>query len=279
MPRFDRHNEIELNLLEEGELTYLIGGRKVTVPAGRLTAFWAGVPHQILDFERLSGYFVATVPLVWFLQWCLPEPFVQAVLHGETVMEPDEQQLIFDKQQFERWSGDVRSGSAERRKVSLLEIEARLRRLALSRESREIEIGIPQRSGRKSPGVEQSDLSRAEEIAFFIAKNYARPLDAERIGEHAGLHPNYAMALFQQTFGTTLSKYITEHRLSHAQRLLVTTEDLIVAIASCSGFGSLSRFNAAFRQSFGCTPSRYRRLHSVTAFRNKTTDTTKALTP
>jgi AraC-like DNA-binding protein len=36
------------------------------------------------------------------------------------------------------------------------------------------------------------------------------------------------MALFQQTFGTTLIKYVTEHRLSHAQRLLVTTKNPIV---------------------------------------------------
>ena len=55
MPRFDRHNEIELNLLESGRLVYLMGGRKVAVPAGRLTVFWAGVPHQILDFEAWSS--------------------------------------------------------------------------------------------------------------------------------------------------------------------------------------------------------------------------------
>ena len=100
-------------------------------------------------------------------------------------------------------------------------------------------------------------------MACFIAQNYTQPLTAEMIGQHVRLHPNYAMALFQQTFGTTLIKYVTEHRLSHAQRLLVTTEEPIVNIAFSSGFGSLSRFNEAFRQSFGCTPRNYRRLHQV----------------
>ena len=82
MPRCDRHNEIELNLLESGSLVYLMGGRKVAVPAGRLTVFWAGVPHQILDFEGLSEYFVLTIPLAWFLQWRLPDHFTQPILHG-----------------------------------------------------------------------------------------------------------------------------------------------------------------------------------------------------
>ena len=59
MPRGDRHNEIELNLLEDGRLVYLMGGRKVVVPAGRLTVFWAGVSHQIVDFERLDRVFRA----------------------------------------------------------------------------------------------------------------------------------------------------------------------------------------------------------------------------
>jgi AraC-like DNA-binding protein len=71
------------------------------------------------------------------------------------------------------------------------------------------------------------------------------------------------MGVFQHAFGTTLLKYVTQHRLSHAQRLLVTTDDLILNIALKSGFGSLSRFNEAFRQSFGCTPREYRRTHRI----------------
>ncbi len=86
MPRCDRHNEIELNLLETGRLTYLMGGQKVTVPAGRLIAFWAGIPHQILDFESLTDYFVLTIPLAWFLQWRLPDRLTQPILRGRMIV-------------------------------------------------------------------------------------------------------------------------------------------------------------------------------------------------
>lgn len=260
MPRSDRHNEIELNLLDGGRLVYLMGGSRVAVPAGRLTVFWAGVPHQIVDFEGLTEYFVLTIPLARFLQWRLPDYFTQAVLHGETVVEPDKGHLAADRQQFGLWCDDVRIGSEERCHVSLLEVEARLRRLALS-----MAAELPERSVRKSPAapVQQQHLSRAEEMACFIAQNYTESLTAEMIGQHVHLHPNYAMVLFQQTFGTTLTKYVTEHRLTHAQRLLVTTREPIVDIAFNSGFGSLSRFNEAFRKSFGCTPREYRRSHQL----------------
>ena len=259
MPRGDRHNEIELNLLGEGRLVYLMGGRKVVVPAGRLAAFWAGVSHQIVDFERLSEYFVLTIPLAWFLQWRLPDHFTQTILQGGTVVEPAEGRLASDRASFESWSEDLRTGSEERRQVCLLEVEARLRRLAMSAAA-----DGTRRPRRSSPAVlDHRHLSRAERMAGFIAQNYTQPLTAETIGQHVGLHPNYAMALFQQTFGTTLMRYVTQHRLSHAQRLLVTTEDKIVKIAFGSGFGSLSRFNEAFRQSFGCTPREHRRLQKA----------------
>jgi AraC-like DNA-binding protein len=154
----------------------------------------------------------------------------------------------------------VRIGSEERCHVSVLEVEARLRRLALS-----VAAEGPRRSRRESPAVlDQRHLSRAERMACFIAQNYTQPLTAETIGQYVGLHPNYAMALFRRTFGTTLIEYVTQHRLAHAQRLLVTTKEVIVNIAFGSGFGSLSRFNEAFRKSFGCTPREYRRLHQLT---------------
>jgi AraC family transcriptional regulator, melibiose operon regulatory protein len=258
MPRCDRHNEIELNLLDSGRLIYLMGGQRITVPAGRLTAFWATVPHQIIDFEGLSEYFVLTIPLAWFLQWRLPEHLAQPILHGQMIVEPDEGRLASDCERFETWREDVRMGSEECLKVSLLELEARLRRLALT------VAALPSRSRPKAPAVlGRQQLSRAEQMACFIAQHYTEPLTAETISEHFGLHPNYAMSVFQRTFGTTLLKYVTQHRLSHAQRLLVTTEDLIVNIALKSGFGSLSRFNEAFRQAFGCTPREYRRNHGI----------------
>lgn len=258
MPRCDRHNEIELNLLERGSVTYLMGGRRVTVPAGRLTAFWAGVPHQILDYETNSPYFVMTVPLTWFLQWRLPEHFARTILHGEAAVEPDEGLLPLDRGRFETWLDDIGTGSEGRRQASLLEVEARLRRLAMTVSS----AGpSPRRKSRTT--ARRQHLSRAEDMAYFIARHYTEPLTTEAVARHVGLHPNYAMTVFQQTFGTTLLKYVTQHRLSHAQRLLVTTTEPVLAIAFGSGFGCLSRFNEVFREACGCTPREYRQAHTI----------------
>ena len=78
------------------------------------------------------------------------------------------------------------------------------------------------------------------------------------MGHAVGLHPNYAMGLFKRTFGITLNQYLTQQRISHAQRLLVTTEMLVTDVALSSGFTSISRFNAAFQNACGCSPREYR---------------------
>jgi AraC-like DNA-binding protein len=260
MPRPDRHNEVELNLLKHGSLTYLLGGRKVTIQAGRLAVFWAAVPHQIIGASGHGEYFVATLPLAWFLDWGLPDRLVQPILHAQIVSNPTAATNRHDAGQFEQWVRDLRHPREDKRRAVLLELEARLLRLAMSLPS--YEPPVRARGGKRKP-VERTGLSKAEQMACFIAQHYTEPLSVADIGESAGLHPNYAMGLFKRVFATTLNDYLTQHRISHAQRLLATTDQKVLAIALDSGFGSVSRFNAAFKQACGCSPRQYRAEHRL----------------
>jgi transcriptional regulator GlxA family with amidase domain len=61
----------------------------------------------------------------------------------------------------------------------------------------------------------------------------------------------------------TLIDYISQHRVNHAQRMLVTSDESILNVAFSSGFHSLSRFNAVFKTYAGCTPRTYRRNHRL----------------
>lgn len=260
MRRPDRHNEVELNFLERGSVTYLFGGHKVRVEPRRLSAFWAAIPHQIVDYAEDTAYFVATLPLAWFLQCRLPENLTRAILHGRVVAEGDAGAAQEDAAAFARWERDLGSGGGgELLRAARLELEARLLRLARG-------LCDPSPVGERGagkPGFGQGGLSKTEQMARLIAERYTERLSVEEIGRSVGLHPNYAMGLFHRAFGTTLVEYLTEHRISHAQRLLATTDEKVVTIALSSGFNSLSRFNQAFRRACGCTPRTYRREHRV----------------
>ncbi|MFO1001295.1 MAG: AraC family transcriptional regulator [Planctomycetaceae bacterium] len=245
MPRPNRHNEIELNLLTEGSLTYLLGGSRTKIRAGRLAVFWAAIPHQIVAFEGDTPYYVLTLPLNEFLQSGHEVSFVNRILRGELIVEPEVDEC--DVQKFRQWERELGEHVSDNQAPVRLEVQGRLMRLA--------------RRLRNCSAVSRpaAKLSRADQIACYIARNYQQPLTMETIAEAVGVHPNYAMNLFRQTFGTTMSTFITEHRISHSQRLLATSNDSILSIAMSAGFQSLSRFNEAFKNICGCSPRQYRK--------------------
>ncbi len=247
MPRPNRHNEIELNLLTDGSLTYLLGRGRTTIQAGRLAVFWAAIPHQIVNFEGHAPYFVVTVPLSEFLQSAHEVLFVNRILRGELLVEPVTDEC--DALKFQQWERELREEAPTNEAAVRLEVQARLMRLA-------------RRLGNRRVGYRAAaNLPRADQIACYIARNYHEPITARSIAVALGVHPNYAMNLFRQTFGTTMISFITEHRISHAQRMLVTTDDTILNIALASGFQSLSRFNEAFKATCRCSPREYRKTH------------------
>jgi AraC-like DNA-binding protein len=261
MRRPDHHNEIELNLLVNGYVTYLLGGRKVRFDSHSLNVFWAAIPHQIVEFAKdETEYFVATIPLAWFLQCKLAGRFVQPLLRGEVLHEKLDRREPRDGDLFARWEADLQTPDDEIRHVVMLEMEARLRRMMAR-----MPAAASAANGKSSAYVvslQGGELNKVEQIACVIAQRYTEQLTVTEIGRSVGLHPNYAMGLFKKTFGTTLLDYLLHHRISHAQRLLATTDDKIVDVAFASGFNSISRFNEAFRRSCGCTPRQYRNHHT-----------------
>jgi AraC-like DNA-binding protein len=257
MRRPDHHNEIELNLIVSGSVTYLIAGRKVRIEAGRLSSFWAAIPHQIIEFGSNTEYLVATIPFPWFLQYDLPEAFVRPLLTGAVHMEPERDHGRHDRDLFAQWANDLRNPNERMRDIVMLEMEARLRRMAAAFPERE--------SGARTRHPEFIDgrLNKVEQMAWLVARRYTEQLNVTDIAKAVGLHPNYAMSLFKKAFGSTLIDYLTHHRVSHAQRLLATTDEKIVEVAFSSGFNSISRFNQAFRRACGCSPREYRVHHDV----------------
>lgn len=248
MKRPDRHNEIEINYFPEDSITYFFQERKVTIPTKRLTVFWGLVPHQIVHYESVTPYFVCTIPFAQFLEWKLPSLFVDRILKGEVLIETSDEYSVYDEFLFNNWIGDIiKNNQAD---VTLLEIQARLARMAgrnLREKKKEFSL------------VHANEISPVEQIAVYIAQNYNHPIKVSEIGEAVGLHPDYANALFKKAFGSTLSEYVTEERISHAQRKLVTTGASITEIAFDCGFNSISRFNAAFRRINHCTPREFRK--------------------
>jgi AraC-like DNA-binding protein len=250
MNRFDQHNEIELNFFPSGSCTYLLYDKIVRIPSRRLTIFWGLTPHQIIDFQDTCQYYVCTIPLSLFLNWEVPSQMVDNLFAGQMLYDPIETRADYDEYLFKQWLHDM--NSSQTYEPSLTEMKARVIRLGQNysqiAESRHLEGHI-----------HHSESKTVAQIALFIAQNYMHPIKTIDIAKNVGLHPDYANSIFKKAFGVSLHQHVTNERINHAQRLLLTTDCSIADIAWSCGFNTISRFNSAFLKQNGCTPREYRK--------------------
>ena len=241
------HNDIEINVVERGAVTYLFAGRTVEVHEQQVLVFWAATPHRMTVCAPNTYVHWITLPLAWMLQNHGLANFGRDLLRARPAPDPMQAD---DPARLRRWEDDLARGG-EHRAVALLELEARLRRLALER-----------LIARELPAVRERSRppeSKAALIARFLAAHFTEPIGVDDAARHANVHPHYAMAIFKEAFGVGIAEYVTQHRVAHAQQLLATTDHSVLDIALQSGFGSASRFYEAFKQVCGVAPRTYRR--------------------
>jgi AraC-like DNA-binding protein len=249
------HNEIEVLLIERGQGTWQMSGKMVTLKAGSLVVFWAVRPHQLLKASDNLVLHWLTMPLTVFVEWRLPENFAKLLLAGGVFIEPDKAMFPFDRHSLENWHRDLLDPDRERQRLALLEIEARLRRMALTFHDEK----APNSRELPSAGTfNHHYFDKISQIADFVSKNFSQPMPVVDIAKHINMHPASATKLFKKICGMSLMQYITQHRIFHAQRLLMSTDMKIVDVALDSGYQSASRFYAAFKEFCGQSPQEYR---------------------
>lgn len=243
------HDDIELNFSTDAALRYLFGGELVVIPGGTVAAFWGAFPHQLIGEGSGSAARWLTVPLPAVLQWDLPEPFISALLQRRLLElgsgGPGGGQL------FEQWCAEIAGGSEYMQTTVLLEVQARLRRLARDMPARPSIASVPRDDGDNS--------ARAATMAQHIAQHFCEPLRVSDVAEVVHLHPHHAMAVFRAIVGTTVNQYLMECRIAEAKRLLITCELPIADVAMAAGFGSQSQFYELFTRTCGQPPASYRR--------------------
>ena len=253
MAEAHRHNEIELNFVSSGAITYLFGSLSIEIKAGQLTLFWGALPHRLTHTEANTQLTWLTLPLASFLKFRLPEALTQPVLHGIPVFDSslqDNELNADDTRLFRRWLEDQNAPSTETQRILELELEARLRRFALR---------LEQAKTTSSPQTIVQTATKAAQLAEFIAQHYLEPIRILDVAKAVGLNANYASELFRSTFSMTILEYLTQHRIAHAQRLLFSTDLSVLEIAFEAGFGSSSQFYSAFERACGCSPSVFRK--------------------
>ncbi|WP_254705938.1 helix-turn-helix domain-containing protein [Streptomyces vilmorinianum] len=243
-----RHDDLEINFVAGGgSMLYLYGGELLEVAVGGLAVFWAAIPHQLVASQATRVHWLH-VPFDQFLAWGLPQPLLTRVLSGVPVITPAARADASDPAKFTQWAADLAAGDDELHRIAMLEIQARVRRLALAT------VGDPaHRHAGDDPALRQ-----AVSMARYIAHHFREPITVADVAAAANVHPTYAMTQFRKVVRATIGDYVKLYRLAEARRLLVTTDLPASQVAAAAGFGSVSRFYQVFTDACGTTPARFR---------------------
>lgn len=90
-------------------------------------------------------------------------------------------------------------------------------------------------------------------------------LNLAGLARRAALTPHQLSELINTRFGVGFSRWVRQHRVAAAQKMLLAEPDAsVLSVGLSVGFTSQSNFYAAFREITGEVPGRYRRLQQGT---------------
>jgi AraC-like DNA-binding protein len=250
---YHHHTSVEVNFLQDCEMTYSFSGAPAPLKPDRLTVFWGAAPHRVIDVVGKGQITNIYLSLGQFIRWGLPKEMVDAVLGGAIIMAKPT--LFNDADWFNRLYSERAQKTKPWQRVHLDEIEARLRRLAL--EGWETLVNVP---GLALPEeISHQAMTHVEVMLRYVADHFTIPVTAQDIAAATNLSTPQANALFRQIMGTSMKQHLMRTRLSHSRMLLTETDSKVANIALDSGFATLSAFYEAFTKSTGETPAQYRR--------------------
>lgn len=244
MPWSHGHGDLEINFVYQGSPRYTMDDRELSLPTGRICAFWAAIPHRVIALEPGTRFMWLNVPLTVLLRWNLDAGFMGRLFSGEMIVDPVGQP--WDADLTRGWLRDLSSYQSDLMRTVEIEVEARIRRLSLL----------------ASEHVEEEAPSNSQQVAAmtaFLVGHYREPISAADVAEAAGLNRHYAMRLFKKGSGMSIWQYLLRLRVSHAQHLLLTTDAPVVTVGLESGFASPSRFYDIFTRECKLAPAEYRK--------------------
>lgn len=112
-----------------------------------------------------------------------------------------------------------------------------------------------------APGVASwnGSASTVSRALHLIGEGALEDASLERFAERLGVGTRHLRRLFERHLGASPLAVAQSHRILFAKKLINETTLPMTDVALAAGFGSIRRFNDAFKRSYGRTPSMLRR--------------------
>lgn len=99
------------------------------------------------------------------------------------------------------------------------------------------------------------------EMIRYIRQNYEKELNLEQMGEVFHMNGVYLGQIFKKETGITFLKYLTNHRVEEAKKLLLQGELNVSQVAEAVGYRTSQYFSQIFIKATGIKPQEYRKYN------------------
>lgn len=104
------------------------------------------------------------------------------------------------------------------------------------------------------------DVKQIQDVTAYLNDHYAFDVPMERLTQIACMGTTKLKTTFKQVNDCTITEYIQQRRMGHAEYFLTGTDFSIGQISQMVGYSNASRFAELFRKSTGLLPGEYRKM-------------------
>ena len=249
------HNDLEINLIREGEAVFQVYQKSYRVRTGEGFLLNRNVPHScsspgnehvrystiLVRPDFLYGDFGSDVERKCF------QPFLQnsaipcIYLTGfgengkEILQKLNQVEEAFDRKRF-----------CYELKIKGLLCEAFT--MILYGHRQELTKFVP---------ANLQELERLEKMLNYLNMHFTEVISLQDLADQVHLSREVCCRLFKKMTGKTITGYLEEYRVNKSFSLVQSGQYSMTQITEMVGFSNPSRFASAFRKRFGCNPGEY----------------------
>lgn len=249
------HNDLEINLIREGEAVFQVYQKSYRVRTGDGFLLNRNVPHScsspgnehvrystiLVRPDFLYGDFGSDVERKCF------QPFLQnsaipcIYLTGfdengkEILQKLNQVEEAFDRKRF-----------CYELKIKGLLCEAFA--MILYGHRQELTKFVP---------ANLQELERLEKMLNYLNMHFTEVISLQDLADQVHLSREVCCRLFKKMTGKTITGYLEEYRVNKSFSLVQSGQYSMTQITEMVGFSNPSRFASAFRKRFGCNPGEY----------------------
>lgn len=248
------HDEIELNFIRNAKgAKRIIGDHVEEIGNLELALIGPGLPHGWFG----TGFAPNQVEevTIQFHKDFFDEKFLQKnqLNFIRNMLRRSLRGIIFSPETTARLEPRIVSLGKKQGFDSVLELMSILHDLSISRDYR-----VCSDSGFSDTEVFNYNSRRIEKVMEFIHSSFDKQITLGEAARIASMTESAFSRFFKLRTGMTFIDCVTEVRLGHASRMLISTTKTIAETAYSCGFNNISNFNRIFRRKKSCTPRELR---------------------